>query len=70
MAIKIQYLPLQDLPKCTQIVIFGLKINHLATLMYKNLVSGSGDIFGSSTIPLERVGVGVYQMSSFFLSKK
>jgi hypothetical protein len=23
---------LQDRPKCTQIVIFGMKINHLATL--------------------------------------
>jgi hypothetical protein len=28
-----QYLPLQDPPKCTQIGIFGLKINHLATLL-------------------------------------
>jgi hypothetical protein len=27
-----QHLPLQDLPKCTQIGILGLKICHLATL--------------------------------------
>jgi hypothetical protein len=27
-----QHLPLQDPPKFTQIGIFGLKINHLATL--------------------------------------
>jgi hypothetical protein len=27
-----QHLPLQDLPKVTQIGILGLKINHLATL--------------------------------------
>jgi hypothetical protein len=26
-------LPLQDRPKCTQIAIVGLKINHLATLV-------------------------------------
>jgi hypothetical protein len=32
MAIKNQQLPLQDLPKFTQIGIFGLKIYHLATL--------------------------------------
>jgi hypothetical protein len=31
MAIKYQHLPLQDLPKITQIGIFGLKIYHLAT---------------------------------------
>jgi hypothetical protein len=32
------YLPLQEPPKFTQIVIFGLKINYLATLarMFKN----------------------------------
>jgi hypothetical protein len=28
-----QHLPLQDPQKCTQITIFGLKINHLATLL-------------------------------------
>jgi hypothetical protein len=28
-----QHLPLQDCLKCTQIPSFGLKINHLATLM-------------------------------------
>jgi hypothetical protein len=27
-----QHLPLQDPPKCSQIWIFGLKTNHLATL--------------------------------------
>jgi hypothetical protein len=30
-----QHLPLQDTPKFTQIRIFGLKINHLATLGWK-----------------------------------
>jgi hypothetical protein len=29
-----QHIPLQDLPKFTQIWIFGLKINHLATLIF------------------------------------
>jgi hypothetical protein len=33
-AIKWQHLPLQDLPKFTQIGIFGLKIYHLATLAH------------------------------------
>jgi hypothetical protein len=33
MAKSYQHLPLQDLPKFTQIRIFGLKINHLATLV-------------------------------------
>jgi hypothetical protein len=30
---KYQHLPFQDPPKCTQIWIFGLKTNHLATLV-------------------------------------
>jgi hypothetical protein len=29
-----QQLTLQDSPKCTQILIFGLKINHLAALAF------------------------------------
>jgi hypothetical protein len=37
---------LQDSPKCTQILIFGLKINHLATLGRTDTDSGGkrGDI--------------------------
>jgi hypothetical protein len=33
MATKKQHLPLPDLPKFTQIGIFGLKLYHLATLI-------------------------------------
>jgi hypothetical protein len=32
LSLKYQHLPLQDTPEFTQIVIFGLKINHLATM--------------------------------------
>jgi hypothetical protein len=34
-----QHLPLQDPPKVTQIWIFGLKTNHLATLVPTQLAS-------------------------------
>jgi hypothetical protein len=34
-----QHLPLQDPPKSTQSGIFGVKICHLATLIYKQLIA-------------------------------
>jgi hypothetical protein len=38
---KLQHLPLQDPPKFTQIVIFGLKIYHLATPHCVERVAGA-----------------------------
>jgi hypothetical protein len=37
-----KYLPLQDPPKFTQIVIFGLKTNHLATRLSTEKATGAG----------------------------
>jgi hypothetical protein len=39
-----QHFPFQGPPKCTQIGIFGLKINHLATLVF-------GIILGAKILP-------------------
>jgi hypothetical protein len=45
MHIKIdQHLPLQDPPKFTQIVIFGLKMRHLATLHGRKMAPKNVDL--------------------------
>jgi hypothetical protein len=52
-----QHLPSQDPPKFTQIGIFGLKINHLATLIEgRALFPGKEERqFGDSLLPLKKI---------------
>jgi hypothetical protein len=49
-----QHFPFQDSPKYSQIGIFGMKINHLATLKYNN---NKKQVFREKSLKYFEVGV-------------
>jgi hypothetical protein len=54
-----QRLPLQDPPECTQILIFGLKIYHLATLLHTRPSKGAQRRFACRRFAVELIPAGL-----------